>query len=132
MQSTVNRTDLVPNLYVSQFNRRAVELGHRLVSFCKTTGPSTKSCYSPKRLDISPCLRGVLIQARWVKCESVEAAITSQPILRKSSARSENAIISVGHTNVLQRDRYGYSLCHVRRLLHISSQLGVTDISHEK
>lgn len=38
--------------------------------------------------------------ARWLKWESVEAAMSSQPILRNSAARSLNAMISVGHTKV--------------------------------
>lgn len=79
-----------------------------------------------------PCLRGVLVlwkhtrksvsnkknlifkfqsfkqtprdyQAKWEKCESTEAAMTSHPIFLKSSAASLNAIISVGHTKVKSR-----------------------------
>jgi hypothetical protein len=33
-----------------------------------------------------PCFRGVLHQARWEKCESVEQAITEQPSASNSAA----------------------------------------------
>lgn len=46
--------------------------------------------------------RGVLVHARWVKCESTEHATTSVFNARNSSTLSLNAKISVGHTNVLQ------------------------------
>lgn len=49
-----------------------------------------------------PSLRGVLIQAKCVKCESTEQATTSALILRNSSILSLNAKISVGQTKVLQ------------------------------
>ena len=45
--------------------------------------------------------RGTLVHARCEKCESAEHAINSTPIFLNSSARSLNAIISVGHTKVL-------------------------------
>lgn len=41
--------------------------------------------------------------ARWLKWESMEQPITSQPMLRNSSALSLKATISVGHTNVKSR-----------------------------
>ena len=59
-----------------------------------------------------PCLRGVLTQARWQKWLSVEQAINSQLILRNSSARSENAMISVGQTKVLQRKEIQCNECY--------------------
>lgn len=45
---------------------------------------------------------GVLIHAKWVKCESTLQAMTSVFIFWNSSIRSENARISVGQTNVLK------------------------------
>lgn len=57
-----------------------------------------------------PCLRGVLTQAKWQKWLSVEQAISSQLMLRNSSARSEKAIISVGQTKVLQWRNSGYCI----------------------
>lgn len=44
---------------------------------------------------------GVLIQAKWLKWESAEAAITSVFKDLNSEAASLKAMISVGHTNVL-------------------------------
>lgn len=55
-----------------------------------------------------PSFRGVFIQAKWVKWESILHAITSVLIFLNSSTRSENAKISVGHTKVLQ--------CYIRIL----------------
>lgn len=52
-------------------------------------------------LDVLTSFRGVLIHAKWVKCESTLHAITSVLIFLNSLIRSENAKISVGHTNVL-------------------------------
>eukprot|EP00959_Pyramimonas_sp_CCMP1952_P161965 3386468-Pyramimonas_sp.AAC.2 len=54
----------------------------------------TCMCPSP------PFLRGVLVQAKWHSSVSVEAAINWQFKSANSFARSENAIISVGHTKV--------------------------------
>lgn len=45
--------------------------------------------------------RGVLIHARWVKWESTDTPTTSQLTSWNSLALSLNAMISVGHTNVL-------------------------------
>ena len=42
-------------------------------------------------------------QARWLKCESTEQAITSQLMARNSSTLSLKAMISVGQTNVLKK-----------------------------
>ena len=42
-------------------------------------------------------------QARWLKCESTEQAITSQLMARNSSTLSLKAMISVGKTNVLKK-----------------------------
>lgn len=55
-----------------------------------------------------PSLRGVLIHAKWVKCESTEHAITSVLILRNSLILSLNARISVGQTNVLEKATIKY------------------------
>ena len=44
-------------------------------------------------------------QARWLKCESTEQAITSQLMARNSSTLSLKAMISVGQTNVLKKKR---------------------------
>lgn len=58
-----------------------------------------------------PSFLGVLIQAKWVKCESVETPMTSQLIARNSCILSENAMISVGQTNVLEKkNRNGRSI----------------------
>lgn len=46
---------------------------------------------------------GVLIQARWVKWESTETATTSQFTSWNSLALSLKAMISVGHTKVLEK-----------------------------
>lgn len=46
-------------------------------------------------------LRGVLIQARWVKWESTDTPTTSQLTSWNSLALSLNEMISVGHTKVL-------------------------------
>lgn len=61
-------------------------------------------------------LRGVLIQAKWVKWESTLHAITSVLIFLNSLIRSENAKISVGHTNVLKLFKnivQSYELCNL-------------------
>lgn len=52
-----------------------------------------------------PSFLGVLIQAKWVKCESTDAATTSVLSFLNSSILSENAIISVGQTNVLKKKK---------------------------
>ena len=44
-------------------------------------------------------------QARWLKCESTEQAITSQLMARNSSTLSLKAMISVGQTNVLKKKK---------------------------
>lgn len=54
------------------------------------------------KLPKPPSFRGVFTQAKWVKCESTDAATTSASILLNSSMRSLKANISVGQTNVLQ------------------------------
>lgn len=46
----------------------------------------------------------MLIQPRWLKCESVETPTISVLIALKSLILSLKAIISVGHTNVLKRE----------------------------
>ena len=43
-------------------------------------------------------------QARWLKCESTEQAITSQLMAWNSSTLSLKAMISVGQTNVLKKE----------------------------
>ena len=53
--------------------------------------------------------------ARWEKWLSVEHPTTSQLILRNSSTRSLNAIISVGQTNVLKV--YQCHLNHLKTML---------------
>ena len=45
----------------------------------------------------------MFIQARWLKCESVDTPTTSVLIALKSAMRSLKAMISVGHTNVLKQ-----------------------------
>lgn len=50
---------------------------------------------------------GTLVHAKCEKCESAEQAISSTPIFLNSSARSLNAMISVGHTKVLWRRQGG-------------------------
>lgn len=69
-------------------------------------------------------LRGVLIQAKCVKCESTLQAITSVLIFRNSSTRSEKAKISVGHTNVLQmKTRNSLKISKKTRLNHLLTNL---------
>lgn len=50
-------------------------------------------------------MRGVLVHARWVKCESTDTPTTSQFMSWNSLALSLNEMISVGHTKVLQYDK---------------------------
>lgn len=52
-----------------------------------------------------PCFLGVLIQARWEKCESTDAPKTAVSISLNSATLSLKAMISVGHTKVLQKNR---------------------------
>lgn len=63
------------------------------------------SCYNTdenrKEIEQFTSLRGVLIQAKCVKCESTLHAMTSVFIFLNSLIRSEKAKISVGQTNVL-------------------------------
>lgn len=54
-----------------------------------------------------------------MKWESTEQATTSVFSLRNSATRSENAINSVGHTNVLQKHFQSYLMT----LLNVSSLL---------
>ena len=53
---------------------------------------------------------GVLTQARCEKCESVDTPTTSALRALNSEIRSLNAMISVGHTNVLKRKKESASL----------------------
>lgn len=57
---------------------------------------------SPGSLGLNP-MGADAHQARWQKCESTDAPITSQSIFLNSSAASLKAMISVGHTKVKSR-----------------------------
>jgi len=60
------------------------------------------------KLPKPPSFRGVFTQAKWVKCESTDAATSSASMLLNSSMRSLKANISVGQTNVLQTNENYY------------------------
>lgn len=82
-----------------------------------------------------PSFLGVLIHAKWVKCESVETPTTSQLMLRNSCILSEKAMISVGQTKVLKEEdgRNGinkllFTLLSVRNSRELLSRRGSREV----